>query len=122
MVQLSSKVMCARVPDASCICFGNVRHTFLRLAKKDVAVHKSCCSFIVRFCTCTDAFWMLPDVSRVRPRRFLHGFQTRLICVSDTCEHYLGAVLYCTLLFTDCNFLYNCVEVILLQNHNICKL
>jgi len=32
--------------------------------------HTSCCSFIARFCACTDA-------SRVNRRRILHAFQTR---------------------------------------------
>jgi len=49
----------------------------------------SCCSFIVKFCTCTDA-------SCVRPRRVLHAFQARLARVSDAFERYLKAELYCS--------------------------
>ena len=56
MVQLSSKVMFAQVPDASCIRSGCIRIP--------------CCSFNMKFCACM-------GTSRACSGRILHAFQMR---------------------------------------------
>ena len=69
----------ARVPDTSHrMCSGHIPH----LTKKAWQSRTSCCSFIMRFCTCMDA-------SRVHFSRISHASQT-----CPACKRYLGAKLY----------------------------
>ena len=99
-VQSSSKVTVDHILDASCTHSGHVPHA---LAKRAWQLHKYCCSFLVRFCTCTMrcilcTFWTrlthASDVTRARFRCVSHTFQMCLVHISDTSERYLGAELY----------------------------
>ena len=89
MVQLSSKVSM----HSSQTCSGHVLLAFWMHPMSGKKGHgsyiKSCCSFIERFCTCT-------DVAHVHSGHISRAFWTWLTCVTDVCERYLGAELYRT--------------------------
>ena len=97
-VQLSCKVTFALIPDVSCMHFRRVSYTFWTRSTCVLDASPSeekgawcsltfCCSFTTRFYACT-------DVSRAHSTKLvLHTFQTRIACVSDVSERYLGAEL-----------------------------
>ena len=66
-------VMFARILEVSCAHFGRI----LYLAKRVWQLRKFCCSFIVRFCACT-------DTSRAHFRRVSYTFCMHFKCVLYT--------------------------------------
>jgi len=99
MLQLSSKVMFACVPDASCTRFRCILHKFQTCPASGKKWHGT----HVRLAAALSRGFALHGLSHAHSGCVSHMFRMCLRCVLDVCGYYLGAELYCIL-----SYLLNC--------------